>query len=59
MTSTHRYDRPVPLVSQTLEVDAGAAAVLGIVADFEAEYGITVTIPDVNAADDVLNKIIA
>jgi putative spermidine/putrescine transport system substrate-binding protein len=30
-----------------------------IVADFESEYGITVTIPDVNAADDVLNKIIA
>jgi ribosome-associated toxin RatA of RatAB toxin-antitoxin module len=26
----------VPLVSQTLEVDAGAAAILGIVADFEA-----------------------
>ena len=36
ITSAHRYDRPVPLVSQTLEVDAGAAAILGIVADFEA-----------------------
>lgn len=30
-----------------------------IVADFEAEYGIAVTIPDVNSADDVLNKVIA
>jgi putative spermidine/putrescine transport system substrate-binding protein len=30
-----------------------------IIADFEAEYGITVTIPDVNAADDVLNKVVA
>lgn len=30
-----------------------------IVADFEAAYGITVTIPDVNSADDVLNKVIA
>ncbi len=30
-----------------------------IVADFEAAYGIKVTIPDVKAADDVLNKIIA
>ncbi len=30
-----------------------------IVADFEAETGITVTIPDVNSADDVLNKVIA
>ena len=36
ITSAHRYDWPVPLVSQTLEVDAGAAAILGIVADFEA-----------------------
>ena len=36
MTSAHRYDRPVPLVSQTVEVGADAAAILGIVSDFEA-----------------------
>lgn len=30
-----------------------------VVTAFEAEYGITVTIPDVNSGDDVLNKLMA
>lgn len=30
-----------------------------VVKAFEAEYGITVTIPDVNSGDDVLNKLMA